>query len=255
MEMKALEDLFLGELAELYDVEKQIVKALPKMAKATQNKELRAAFESHLKQTERHADRLEKIFKAIGREPESQESNPISEIIKQGDELTSTKKTEPPVLDAALIAAAQKVEHYEIAVYGAARSHAKTLGYLKISALLEETLREEEQTDALLTELAVKRVNSDASKAPFAIARVAPRNGEESSGFGFSGLLAGLAIGAAIAMLYTPKSGENLRKDLKDTADDLRARGEQWRGTAEDLIERGRQTISEQRHRFSETRS
>ncbi|HVW86828.1 MAG TPA: DUF892 family protein [Bryobacteraceae bacterium] len=249
--MKALEDLFLRELAELYDAERQIVKALPKMAKATERSELRAAFETHYKQTERHVDRLEKIFKALGREPESQSSDPISEIVKQGDAIASSKQAEPSVLDAALITAAQKVEHYEIALYGSARSHAKMLGYLKIASLLEDTLREEEETDALLTKIAERRVNVDAAKAPFARARVAPRAGEEMGGWGPGALVAGILIGAAVALLYAPKSGEKMRRDLRDTADDLRARSEGWRETAEDLIERGRKTINEQRERLS----
>ena len=254
MEMKALEDLFLRELAEMYDAEKQIVKALPKMAKATECKDLHAAFDTHLKQTGQHVDRLERIFKAIGREPESQDCGPIAEIVKQGDEFTALKMAEPAVLDAALITTAQKVEHYEIALYGSARSHAKMLGYLKIASLLEDTLKEEEQTDALLTQLALGHINSQAARAPFATARVAPRGGEEASGIGFGGLVCGILAGAAIALLYAPKSGENLRSDLKNTADDLRSRSEQWRGAAEDLIERGRQTINEQRNRFTETR-
>ncbi len=253
MEMKALEDLFLRELAELYDAEKQILKALPKMASATDHKALRVAFETHVKQTDRHVDRLEKVFRALGREPESIDSNPISEIVKQGDVLTSAKQVDPAVLDAALISAAQKVEHYEIAMYGSARSHAKMLGYLKIATLLEETLKEEEQTDALLTELALHSVNRHAAKAPFANARVAPRGVDESGGIGMGGLLFGIVVGAAAALLFAPKTGENFRRDLKGTADDLRARGEEWRGAAENIIERGRQTITEQRNKFTET--
>ncbi|MEP6716827.1 MAG: DUF892 family protein [Terriglobia bacterium] len=253
--MKALEDLFLGELAELYDAEKQIIKALPKMAKATECKTLRTAFETHLKQTERHVDRLEKIFKAIGREPEGENSNPISEIVKQGENLIAAKLKDPAVVDAALISTAQKVEHYEIAVYGSARSHAKMLGYAKISALLGETLQEEEETDVLLTNIAVNKVNPEALKAPFGRARIAPRGGEESSGFGMTGLIAGILIGAAVALLYAPKEGQKLRGDLKNTADDLRARGEEWRGTAEDLIDRGKKVIQDQRSRLSEIRS
>ena len=253
MEMKALEDLFVRELAELYDAEHRIVKALPKMAKASDRKELRAAFETHLKQTERHVDRLDKVFKALGRDAERQTSEPIAEIVKQGDELMGTKNAEAAVLDAALISAAQKVEHYEIALYGSARSHARTLGYLKVAEVLEETLAEEEHTDALLTELATTRVNVEAVKAPYARARVAPRFGEENESIGLGSLLAGLFIGAAIGLLYAPKAGEKTRKDIRDTAEDLRARGEEWRGAAEDLIARGRKTINQQRGRMSQT--
>jgi len=243
MEMKALEDLFLEELGELYDAERQIVKALPKMAKAAGNSALRAAFETHLKQTERHADRLEKIFKAIEREPESHTSEPISQIIKQGDQLIASK-SESAIRDAALISAAQKVEHYEITMYGSARSHAKMLGLAKVAASLEQTLGEEEQTDLLLSQLAQKSVNVEASRAPFALARTSPRGDEEETGWGFGGLLFGAIVGAAVALLYAPKAGESLRSDLRDAAD-------QWRGTAENLIERGRKTIGEQREKIS----
>lgn len=239
MEMKALEDLFLYELAELYDAEQQIVKALPKMGKAADSTALRSAFATHLKQTERHVQRLEKIFKAIDREPETNSSEPLSQIVRQTEQLIASK-TEAAVMDAALISAAQKVEHYEISMYGSARSHAKMLGLTRIAASLEETLGEEEQTDALLTQLATKYINVNASRAPFANARTGERGGEETGGWSLGGTLAGVMIGAAVALLYAPKTGEKMRSDLRDTAD-------QWRGTAEDLIQRGKQTISEQR--------
>jgi ferritin-like metal-binding protein YciE len=251
MEMKALEDLFLRELAELYDAETQIVKALPKMAKATDCADLRKAFETHLKQTNKHVERLEKIFKAFNREPEKQDSDPISGIIGQGDRLIAGKANDPAVLNAALISTAQKVEHYEIAMYGSARSHATLLGYGKIADLLQETLTEEEQTDRLLTELADREVNAQAAKAPYASARTAPRGGEQGGGFGLGALVSGVLIGAAVALLYAPKSGDKVRRDLKSTADDLLARGEEWRSAAESLLEKGRQTVEEQRSRFS----
>ncbi len=197
--MKALEDLFTQEITELYDAERQIVKALPKMAKAAQLGELRKAFELHLKQTQQQA--------------------------------------ESAVVDAALITVAQKVEHYEIALYGSARSHAQTLGYTKVAGILEETLREEEATDALLTRLANRRVNAVAAKAPAASARVAPRGGDNGGGWGIGGVIAGAAIGAGIALLYAPKPGGKVRKELK-------ARGEEWRTSAENLIERGKQLVN-----------
>jgi ferritin-like metal-binding protein YciE len=244
MEMTALEDLFLRELAELYDAERRIVKALPKMAKAAARSELTSAFETHLKQTERHVDRLERVFKALGREPEGIHSEPIIEMIRQGEQLMGEKLVDSVVLDAALIPAAQKIEHYEISLYGSIRSHAKMLGLLKIAAVLEQTLAEEEDTDRLLTHLS-GRVNAEATKAPFAHERVAPRGGEkEPPGLGIGALLAGCLIGAVVALLYAPKSGEKIRKDLRDT-------GDEWRGAAEDLIARGKQAIHEQRTRMS----
>ncbi|HWD97927.1 MAG TPA: DUF892 family protein [Bryobacteraceae bacterium] len=253
MEMKALEDVLLHEIGELYDVEQQLVKALPKMAKAASSGVLKSAFETHYKQTQRHAERLEKVFKALGRDATPKDSDPISDIIRQGETVISMKAAEPEVLDAALIAVAQKAEHYEIASYGSARSHANTLGYSKISSVLEDTLREEEQTDALLTQIATKKVNVEAAKAPFARARTAPRYGDHGGGVSFGGLLAGLCIGGAVALLYAPKAGEKIRRDLRDAADDLKHKSDEWRSSAEDLIERGRQTINEQRHRFAKT--
>jgi ferritin-like metal-binding protein YciE len=253
MQMKALEDLFLRELAELYTAEQQIVKALPKMAQASERAELRKVFETHLKQTERQVTRLENIFKELGREPESQDSEPVSEMIRQGNSLISEKHAEPSVLDAALISTAQKIEHYEIALYGSTRSHAKMLGYLKIAGVLEDTLKEEEQTDSALSDLAIRRVNVDAAKAPFSRARVAPRGGEESSAgtWGLGALVVGVLIGAAVALLYAPKSGEKMRRDIRRSAEELRSRGEELADAAGDLIDRGRRTINQQKNRLS----
>jgi ferritin-like metal-binding protein YciE len=237
MQMQALEDLFIQEITELYGAERQIVKALPKMASAADQKALRTAFETHYKQTQRQIDRLDKIFAALKREPESADCQPIAEILRQGDALISTKQAEPAVLDAALITAAQKVEHYEIAMYGSARSHARMLGYTKIADVLEDTLSEEEQTDALLTQLATKTVNIEAAKAPYASARVAPRGADGvDGGIGVGSLISGLAIGAAIALLYSPRSGAETRGDLKRKMDE-------WRGSAENLVERGRERV------------
>jgi ferritin-like metal-binding protein YciE len=253
MEMKALEDLFLRELAELYNAEHQIVKALPKMAQASERAELRKAFETHFKQTERHVTRLDNIFKDLGRNADNLDSEPIAEMIRQGNALISEKHAEPAVLDAALIATAQKVEHYEIALYGSARSHAKMLGYTRVAGILGETLKEEEQADAALTDLAIRRVNVDAAKAPFAQARIAPRGGEETGAgtWGLGVLLAGVLIGAAVALLYAPKSGDKIRRDIRKSAEDLRSRGEDLADAAGDLIDRGRRTINQQRDRLS----
>src|SRR4051812_41379474 len=131
MEMKAMEDLLLQELTELYGAEQQIEKALPKMAKAAQDSKLRLAFETHLKQTHNHVDRLKRIFKMLNREAEADDCAPMASIIKQGDQLIAEKHMEPSILDAALISAGQKVEHFEIALYGTAVSHARLLGYMK----------------------------------------------------------------------------------------------------------------------------
>ena len=108
------------------------------------------------------------------------------------------------------------MEHYEIALYGTARSHARLLGYTQVGELLADTLSEEEDTDALLTRLASKRVNVNAAKAPFSNARVAPRATDGGDGWGMGALVSGMAIGAAVALLYAPKSGEKIRQDLKE---------------------------------------
>jgi ferritin-like metal-binding protein YciE len=202
MVMKALELFFAEELTELYDAERQIVKALPKMAQAAQLSKLRESFELHLAQTQHHIERLEQIFKALESEPGGLDSGPVAEIIKQGDTIIASTPTESALVDAALISAAQKVEHYEIALYGSALTHAETLGYTEVAAILRDTLREEEDMDAILTAMTDKVVNGHAPKTPPSRAR---------AGWGIGGLIAGAAIGAGIALLCVPKPGGNAR--------------------------------------------
>jgi ferritin-like metal-binding protein YciE len=252
MEMKALEDVFLHEIAELYDVEQKLVKALPKMAKAANSSALKSAFETHNKQTQHHADRLEKVFKMLGHDAVTSECAPMTELVRQGEEVIAMKTAEPEVRDAALIIVGQRVEHYEMASYGSARAHANTLGYTKIASILDDTLDEEKEADELLSQIATKRVNLQAAKAPFAQARTGARYGEtRGGGTSFGGMLSGILIGAAIALLYAPKSGKSIRQDLREAADDLRQKSEEWRNSAEHLIERGRQTINEQRNKYA----
>jgi ferritin-like metal-binding protein YciE len=233
MGMNVMEDLLLQELNELHGAEQQIVKALPKMAKAANDKKLQGAFELHLSQTQKQIERLETIFGMLGRDNQTGDCEPVSEIIKQGDALIATKGAEPSVLDAALISTAQKVEHYEIALYGSARSHARLLGYTAVGKLLADTLREEEETDALLTQLATKRVNLTATKAPFSDARTGTRGADGSTGLGMGALLIGVGIGAVIAMLSAPESWSKSRRQLKGKAEELR---KEWGGAAEELI-------------------
>jgi ferritin-like metal-binding protein YciE len=159
--ISTLNELFVEELRDLYDAEKQLTKALPKMAKAASSDKLRAAFEEHLQQTEGHVERLEQIFEALGEKATGKKCAAMAGLVKEGDEIAS--ETEPPVRDAGLIAAAQKVEHYEIAGYGAARTHAELLGQEDAVELLEETLEEEKETDAKLTELAESTANEEAA--------------------------------------------------------------------------------------------
>ena len=155
---------YVDELRDLYDAEKQILTALPKMAEAASHAELRKAFEMHLKQTEGQVARLEKIFESLGEQPTGKKCVAMAGLIKEGDELMK-EGLEPDVLDAALIGAAQKVEHYEMAGYGTARTWAKRLGEQEACELLQKTLEEEAATDEKLTKLAEPKINKEAMAA------------------------------------------------------------------------------------------
>jgi ferritin-like metal-binding protein YciE len=162
MKMSTLEDLFVNELRDLYNAENQMVKALPKMAKAASSPELRQGFEEHLKQTRHHVERLEQVFEQLGAKARGKKCQAKEGLIEEGKELMS-EDAEPPVLDAGLIAAAQKVEHYEIAGYGTVRTWAEQLGHHEAAELLQQTLDEEKQTDEKLTRLAEQMVNQEAA--------------------------------------------------------------------------------------------
>jgi ferritin-like metal-binding protein YciE len=149
----SLETLLVDELRDLLDAEKQLTKSLPKMAKAANNDDLRAAFEKHLEQTTDHIERLTQAFDALGSEPKAKRCAGIRGIIEEGSEHLEMDGDEA-ALDAAIIGAAQKVEHYEIAAYGTAATHARRIGEDRVAALLEQTLREEKDTDRKLTEIA-----------------------------------------------------------------------------------------------------
>ena len=160
MKFDNLYDLFVGELKDLYDAEHQIIEALPKMHEATTSSELQDAFQQHLKQTKTHIKRLENVFEIIAEEPERETCDAMEGLLKEGDELI--EQNEPSsTLDAALIAAAQRVEHYEIAGYGTVRTYAQVLGFADVVDVLQQTLDEEGETNKLLTELANK-VNAQA---------------------------------------------------------------------------------------------
>ena len=159
--MHTLEDLYTDLLKDLYSAEKQLVKALPKMAKNTQASDLQRAFQEHLRQTEGQVERLERIFTEMGGSPRGKKCVGMEGLIEEGNELLK-EKAEPEVLDAGLIAAAQKVEHYEIASYGTARAWAQRLGYEKAARLLQETLEEESMANEKLTQIAESHVNMEA---------------------------------------------------------------------------------------------
>lgn len=158
---ESIEELFLDELRDLYDAEKQITKALPKLAKGASSDELRTAFEEHLQQTQNQVRRLEQIFENLGEKATGKKCAAMAGLLHEGDEMLSEHE-EGAVRDAGLIGGAQKVEHYEIAGYGTARSHAELLGNDMAVKLLEETLNEEKETDEKLNEIAENVVNQEA---------------------------------------------------------------------------------------------
>lgn len=160
MKINNLRDLWIDELKDLYNAENQILKALPKMVKAADDDELRAAFEEHLEQSRGHVTRLDEIFASIGEAARGKKCKGMEGVIEEGKEMLELDLPET-VGDAALIAAAQRVEHYEIAAYGTARTYAEILGEADAAALLEQTLEEEKETDERLTEIA-QNVNAEA---------------------------------------------------------------------------------------------
>jgi ferritin-like metal-binding protein YciE len=153
MEQSALQELYVDELKDIYSAETQMVKALPKMANAATSEELRSGFEDHLEQTKGHVQRLEQIFQTLGEKPTGKKCKGMEGLISEGQEVME-EDFESDVMDAALISAAQRVEHYEIAAYGTVRTYAQILGDKEAVGLLEQTLEEEKETDQKLTDLA-----------------------------------------------------------------------------------------------------
>jgi ferritin-like metal-binding protein YciE len=161
MKLDSLQHLLVDQLKDLYSAENQLVKALPKMAKAASTPELRAGFEEHLEQTRKQVERLEAISEQMGISPKGKKCAAMKGLIEEGKELIE-EEPDPAVLDAGLIAAAQKVEHYEMASYGCARTWAEQLGLEEAAGLLQETYEEEKETDEKLTQLAKQKVNAGA---------------------------------------------------------------------------------------------
>jgi ferritin-like metal-binding protein YciE len=161
METNRLKHLYVEELKDLYSAETQLLKALPKMAKAATSEDLRTGFEEHREQTKGHVSRLEEIFNALGESPKGKKCKGMEGLIKEGGEMIAEDPA-PEELDAGLISAAQRVEHYEIAGYGCVSTYAKLLGEDEAASLLRETLEEEKKTDAKLTELA-ESINLEAA--------------------------------------------------------------------------------------------
>src|SRR6266850_4029709 len=161
MKLDTLQKLYIEELRDLYSAENQLLKALPKMAKGASSPELKQAFEDHLEQTKEHVERLDEIFKGLDEKPTGKTCKAMKGLIEEGGEILE-EEGDPSVIDAALIGAAQRVEHYEIAAYGTVRTFARLLGEEDAAELLQETLDEEGETDKLLTELAETVVNVEA---------------------------------------------------------------------------------------------
>ena len=160
MSVENLEQLFINELKDIYSAEKQITKALPKMAKAAQSEELRSAFQEHLEQTKEHIERLDQIFEKLGKTSRGKTCHGMQGLIEEGQEIMEEAQ-KGDVRDAGLISAAQRVEHYEIAAYGTVRTYANLLGRKDAVKLLEQTLEEEKETDEKLNEIA-EQVNPGA---------------------------------------------------------------------------------------------
>jgi ferritin-like metal-binding protein YciE len=162
--LKSLDDLLIHELQDIYHAEGQITKALPRMIKAATHPELQAAFEEHLEQTEGQIERLDQAFKLLGMPAKGKKCEGMAGLIEEGKKMME-EDAEPSVLDAALIAAAQKIEHYEIASYGCVCTYAEMLGYEQVHDLLGQNLEEEETTDERLTMLAENVINLEAEEA------------------------------------------------------------------------------------------
>jgi ferritin-like metal-binding protein YciE len=162
MALNTLEDLLVHELQDLYDAEHQLTKALPKMAEEASSSELKNGFNTHLKETENQIKRLEQVFQAMGQKAERKTCQAMQGLIKEANE-TIKEKMSDDVKDAALIASAQRVEHYEIAGYGTARTFAEVLGMNEVAKMLQQTLDEESATDEKLNKVA-KTINREATK-------------------------------------------------------------------------------------------
>lgn len=161
MKANSLRELLVEELKDLYDAENQLIKALPKMAEAASSEDLRAAIEEHLEKTEQQAERLKQVFSQLDESPKAQKCKGMEGLIKEGTDIIKEDDMDPEVKDAAIISAAQRVEHYEIAGYGCVRTWANLLGENEVASLLEQTLEEEKGADQTLTQIA-EEINVEA---------------------------------------------------------------------------------------------
>jgi ferritin-like metal-binding protein YciE len=180
MQMTTLHDLMVHELKDLYSAERQLVQALPKMAKGATNADLQVAISTHLEQTKEHVARLERAFEMLGESGKGMKCKGMEGLIEEGKGLLEEEDIDPDVLDAGIIAAAQRVEHYEIAAYGTVREYARTLGHDELAAILTATLDEEKSADQLLSGLAEGGINA-----------LAERDGTQSAEEGTNGVASG----------------------------------------------------------------
>lgn len=161
MRLDSMENLFLHEIKDLHNAEKQVIKALPKMAKAAASEELRQLLQEHLEETKHQLERLEQVFDKLGKPARGIKCKGMEGLIEEGDDLMA-EEGDQAVKDAALIGAAQRVEHYEIAGYGCARTYAEMLGMMDVAELLQTTLDEEKAADQKLNQLAMSQINVEA---------------------------------------------------------------------------------------------
>jgi ferritin-like metal-binding protein YciE len=162
--MDSFDKLYIDQLKDIYNAEKQLVRTLPRIAKASTSPELRSALEDHLEKTKTHVERLEEIFEEMGQRAAGKTCKGMQGLLEEGNELLEEDDADPKVLDAGIIMAAQKVEHYEIATYGSLRTLAQMKGDERAVELLQETLDEEKEADQLLTQLAESSINVEAAE-------------------------------------------------------------------------------------------
>ena len=214
-----MHQLFVNELRELYSGEKQISDALPRMAKAATSRDLRPAFKDHLKETEEHVSRLEEVFEQLGISGWESDNDDIEGLIRSGEDLIASS-TDEDVLDAGLIAAAQKIEHHEIAAYGSVRTYAEQLGRSDFLRILQRTLDEEKRADRRLTGLS-ESINVAARKRTMSRCQTDYRVRDRGVGTGISRFLWGIRLGLGAGVLLAPVSGRETRSSISERATEL----------------------------------
>jgi ferritin-like metal-binding protein YciE len=217
MKLETLRKLYVTDLQSLYSAEKQILVGLKKMQAAAHHPELKQAFEQHYAETEGQIDRLEQIFDRLGESPKGETSRAAMGLLAEGDKIIKARG-EADVIDAGLIAAAQKVEHNEIACYGTAIAYAKQLGDQESATLLQQSLDEEYATDKRLTAMAENSINREAT---FSTGHYKESYSDSGAGISVTGLLLGAAAGVAVGMLLAPSAGSDFRRKITTQANNL----------------------------------